>query len=171
MKSMLGTFRETTAQQWLTAAVLGILVMSLLTKQIRNLIQIIIHTVAYTASEGYREYVAPFGGYGSYLQTQLLPGLKHSIVSNWFEDIIYGIVWGVLVYGITVCFRSSSLRRRGALAILIMLWIAWKKARYIVLDPLWTLIDILIFLFCIYILSLILKSRLVSSYSEISDNA
>ncbi|GIV08034.1 MAG: hypothetical protein KatS3mg019_0125 [Fimbriimonadales bacterium] len=160
--------RKITFEQWLLVALLGIVTIGILPQLVDGVLQVIIHTVGYIFVESYREHTSHFGGYTGYWQTQLIPRLWHSLISNWFFEMAKGILFAITLYTILKIVSATNLPNWIVLSSISLLWIGWHNGRRVVIDPFWGIIDSLVWILCIFALYYALKrTGLLSDGGEV----
>lgn len=148
-------FQDSRAYSWLFAATAGIIFVGIGFSVLHILLQFAVHTVAYTVSDGYQVHVDKFGGYSGYLETQLLPRAGYTLFSNWYTEIFYGAAFGLVIRGILTVYQQPALRWL-VLTIVFTAWVGWREARFLVRDPFWSVLDIVLWFLCIYTLQYIM---------------
>lgn len=144
-------------QHLLVAILAGVVIVGFGFSFLQALLQFFVHSVAYILDDSYRIHTTRFGGYSGYIQTQLIPRVEHLLLGGWYTKVLYGILAGILIGGVTILYKATALRRL-AFTIVFLLWIGWHEARRLVLDPFWTAMDIIIWLVCFGLLMYILSS-------------
>lgn len=145
--------RQVPVNRWLLVVAVGMLIFSLLFEVGYAMAQFIVHTLAYQLSDSYRAHVETFGGFGGYIETQLVPRVLHSITDayGWFIKVITGGLMGLIMFIIFLYTNNSNMLRFLLLTTFIVAFIGWQESKAIIHTPIWGVIDIVLWLICFWV--------------------
>lgn len=168
VKSLLDTAARVSLSRWVGAVLISMLVFAIIWNVLELVAQFIVHTLAYQFSSSYRSHVEVFGGYGGYLQTQLLPRILYGFTGGWYSRLLWAVFVGLTIFIIMLYTKRKSPHRFFMLSILfiIFVFISMRKAYMFVRDPVWSAIDILLWLICFLISQQIFQHYLLSGKEE-----
>lgn len=114
-----------------------------------TVLQLVIHLAGCFFSESYRHHMEPFGGCNDYIQAQIFPRIIHSITLFHWKRLVIGSVVGLSIYILYAYVQDRSTRIVWALVIFVGV-VGWYQGRMLVLDPFWSIIELVNLLVSIY---------------------
>lgn len=135
-------------QHWLTAIMVGMLVLAVGYRIALVIAEFTVHTLAYNLSESYRVHVDTLGGYTAYIFNLMVPRASHRVLSDWLIGVIWGALGGVSVLILTLFSKCCRFPKGLALSILTLSWIGWRESWKLSFDPFWTIVRTFLWIIC-----------------------